>query len=1133
MRDSLLKKYVLAVALLFVLTGCGAGGGGGAGAGANQSRAALGPLANARLNIFNISDLNTAIFQTSTDSNGFFSGKITTLSPQSYILISVSGGQDIDANDDGIVDATPTPNTGTIYALSTVSTFNSGNVTVSAVTDIIWRYTKNLIGDVSNAGLQIRLDDLAKTFVAADINGDGVIDIGDVLAFNPQKANHKNNLNFSYQALFVKGIAGESIIDAYHLNNSIKVDSLLDGLFGNRLTRFPVMDSRYKSVKVEVIPFGKGIVSSDTGGISYDPAKSASQNTTSAFYPIDPAKQVAITATPAIGVEVLSWLGCDTVSPDKTQCLVSLSKDRQVEVNFGHINAKIIPNLVDLSRANTTFLNQTVNVTIDHGDSALVTQVAGLSAGDFVVGSGNGGFLEKVISITKVSLYKYAITTVNATLNEVVLQGTGSLSKQMTNGDLAGGAVKILAQKGGVGALVSGTAVTPGAPANAPVAFRGLEGIRVIPSKNPNDNTFLIQLGEPNLINPSFTGGNNLTKTVTLFSGAGVKATATGTIAVNVKLDFFADYDLISLNPGLQEFKFTNELNLKETLDVTVTGKGTVPNTEVILGTLYFNPVRFFIGVVPVWITPQVDIIMGADATISAVANSGVTFRQHIRSGVKYKSGDGWSAVKQFRPSSSFTPPQMTAEGELVGYIKPATSLLIYGYTGPKIYVKGSEILRAKAKANSNIWKDDACTAGLDLSLWAGVGSAFDWNWSAFGDTKLGKLVMTNKGIQKVVPFSLYKKEWKQKEWNLKGKCPVSPPKLEVSGLDLIETVQEQSGAIITQNYTLTNVGDTPLTWQAQYVQDGVVSLSQMKGTLTKGASTVVTATVNTMSITAAGGEYTNTINFINPFVYDPKLMPNYDPGTTSRLVAITATPLLIAPPVALTAALFSPTIVDLTWNYTDAASLPYVKGYRILQSADGITWNAYALATGKKNFTYTASHLLTGKTYYFKVAAYGDNVASAFSAVVSIVIPVIPPTGSCRAHFSGALMADAFLLGWTSEVYVIDGYSEYVGAGLYPNNNLAFPKAVASTFDGIAIDAGTRVTIYSLPNFQGTILYQQVGPAVVNNSIWMNSIAVSNVNSRNWKPALQAVYPQSVRAWSASNMHPWSNGSVAVECGF
>jgi hypothetical protein len=115
---------------------------------------------------------------------------------------------------------------------------------------------------------------------------------------------------------------------------------------------------------------------------------------------------------------------------------------------------------------------------------------------------------------------------------------------------------------------------------------------------------------------------------------------------------------------------------------------------------------------------------------------------------------------------------------------------------------------------------------------------------------------------------------------------------------------------------------------------------------------------------------------------------------------------------------------------------------------------------------------------------------------------------------------------------YVVDQYSEYVGAGRYPNNNGAFPKAVATTFDGIAIDKGTKVTIYSGNNFTGSVLYEKVGPAIINNNIWASYSQVASVMGV-WKEPLESNFPLSVRTWSQSNMHAWSTGSLIVECGY
>jgi len=95
----------------------------------------------------------------------------------------------------------------------------------------------------------------------------------------------------------------------------------------------------------------------------------------------------------------------------------------------------------------------------------------------------------------------------------------------------------------------------------------------------------------------------------------------------------------------------------------------------------------------------------------------------------------------------------------------------------------------------------------------------------------------------------------------------------------------------------------------------------------------------------------------------------------------------------------------------------------------------------------------------------------------------------------------------------------------------LAFPKAVRTTFDGIAIDKGTRLIIYSKKNFQGTVLLDITGPAIVNNVLHISNTDVNFCNTINFNSPLQENYPQSVRRWSKSNMNDWSFGSCQIIC--
>jgi hypothetical protein len=147
--------------------------------------------------------------------------------------------------------------------------------------------------------------------------------------------------------------------------------------------------------------------------------------------------------------------------------------------------------------------------------------------------------------------------------------------------------------------------------------------------------------------------------------------------------------------------------------------------------------------------------------------------------------------------------------------------------------------------------------------------------------------------------------------------------------------------------------------------------------------------------------------------------------------------------------------------------------------------------------------------------------------------VPEIPekPKENCRAFFSGGVVAGHYEAHGISEVYVEDNMSEYVGAGLYPDNEKAFPKAVAFTFDGIAIDAGTRVKIYKKKKFKGRVLLNKKGPAIINNNIWKKDPRYQNCLTEIFDDSLQKNFPPKCRKWSKTNMHAWSYGSLKVIC--
>ena len=147
-------------------------------------------------------------------------------------------------------------------------------------------------------------------------------------------------------------------------------------------------------------------------------------------------------------------------------------------------------------------------------------------------------------------------------------------------------------------------------------------------------------------------------------------------------------------------------------------------------------------------------------------------------------------------------------------------------------------------------------------------------------------------------------------------------------------------------------------------------------------------------------------------------------------------------------------------------------------------------------------------------------------------------PEEGNRVHFTGVLFYDTVQENWTEIPYEGNShYNEYgldtddfVSSGDYPSNSLAFPKAVATTFDGIAIDEGTRLIIYSEENFQGEILVDEYGPALINNQLYSSASQVSDFLTKTFSPPeLNDKFPPSVRRWSSSNMHSWSYGSCRI----
>jgi len=140
------------------------------------------------------------------------------------------------------------------------------------------------------------------------------------------------------------------------------------------------------------------------------------------------------------------------------------------------------------------------------------------------------------------------------------------------------------------------------------------------------------------------------------------------------------------------------------------------------------------------------------------------------------------------------------------------------------------------------------------------------------------------------------------------------------------------------------------------------------------------------------------------------------------------------------------------------------------------------------------------------------------------------PPCEGCGVFFTGRLVGEKVENSKGLSIpFFVDEWSEYVGSGEYSDNKKAFPKAVGSSFDGIAIDKGTRLIVYSKPNFQGDVLLDTKGPIIINNIKYKSSYLY--VETITFSDEIQNQFPPAKRIWSETDMQPWSKGSVKIIC--
>ncbi|MCI5144188.1 MAG: hypothetical protein D3923_01375, partial [Candidatus Electrothrix sp. AR3] len=919
----------------------------------SHQAAMVGPLADASIQAFRVTDLSMPVegpkdaIQNSTNllAAGTFDLALIGAADNEWIVVEATGGEDIDADGDGIADISSTPNQGTLHALARASDWRSKHLRITPLTEIGWRYAENLISAVSAEELDIRLADLARYLIKTDISGNGIIDWDDILAFDPADAVHKDKLKFNYDWLTTANDAGQTILSSLRAGEIDAILAQLDETFSWLMTRFPEPDSRYHAVKLSLSVFGAGSITSNNPLVKSIGSTLVKPILEKQYYLSESdSDPVILTAIPADEYQVLSWSGCETVSPDLSQCTVAMDKSQSVVANFGSMITQLTGTVHNLSRSYNIVGINSISVLLPDDMDDLIAEMAAAEVDDFIVGDDGGGFLRRITGINKLSSTSYQLETTDAALDEVIAQGTGHLYKQMTNGDLEGYTAPVAPSQS---ASISSA------------AFTGLPGVELKLSDTPDDHTFHLSLGTPDVSERAIDAAmfDNPKVKVVLYDKAGVTLSASGQVDLDISLDTGFDFGWFA---SLDSFKFIVKVDATQTVELVASGElEHVDFVKMKIGTLHFAPILVQIGVLPVWVTPTVDVFLFAEGSIKAEATFGMTFTQNAAGGILYNKDTGFSAYKKFTLDKNINPPTIGLNASLQGGIEVSPALLIYSAIGPVMPLKAYVELAASASTVIYNTCEDVV-----VKLLAGFDVAFQWDLS--GKTKIGTILHLDQ-LEKKSKFKVYNFEWLLKEWPIFNNCPdlLEGSFLEVEGEGIKKTIDVGDPNGLSTTLTLSNTGDEDLHWNTTN-GSAAITISPSSGILIPEEEEIVQMSVATAGLQV--GRYLRKPFFYNESSLGQNL-PDEEFGNTRKTVDIIVNDTGFTDTPSITSAISTKVgQAMLNWSFTSSNT------YQLLGFAIYATTTPEELTSYKSLYTtniYDRQALISGLTpsliYSFK----------------------------------------------------------------------------------------------------------------------------------------------------------------------
>jgi hypothetical protein len=151
-----------------------------------------------------------------------------------------------------------------------------------------------------------------------------------------------------------------------------------------------------------------------------------------------------------------------------------------------------------------------------------------------------------------------------------------------------------------------------------------------------------------------------------------------GCLGMNFGYDFVLDFNLFTSD----HYLFT--VNPEQYGELQITGKLAEAKLELKreLHKWILPKIKVLVGVIPVWITPEISIMWGLDATAGANIFTGVSEYAGVEFGIEYKNNE-LSPIVESDFEFNYQPPTLALYAEAESYIGPNLALKIYDIVGP------------------------------------------------------------------------------------------------------------------------------------------------------------------------------------------------------------------------------------------------------------------------------------------------------------------------------------------------------------------------------------------------------------------------------------------------------------------